>query len=370
MKNIRVAVVGAGRLGGFHARKLVGFPHVDLVAIVDPVEANRERLAAQCNTTPLADHRTLLGNIDAAVIAAPTALHHRLAMDFLEARAHLLVEKPICTTVPEADELVETARKNQVVLQVGHVERFNPAMAAAVPHTRSPRYVEAIRAGGVTFRSMDVGVVLDLMIHDIDLVLSLVRSPITRVDAVGISVLGRHEDIANARLEFECGCVASLSASRVAIEPIRRMHVWAPRAHAYIDFATRTTTLVHPSETLLRGQFHADQLTPEQVEDEKERLIAEHLPREQKRFDAVDALSLELQDFVEAVLTPRQPRVTGEAGRDALAVAQQILASLRGHSWEAPAAEPVEAIPYPRVVPAPHFSLSAIERPAAERKAG
>ncbi|MGA2621301.1 MAG: Gfo/Idh/MocA family oxidoreductase [Thermoguttaceae bacterium] len=371
MKRLRVAVIGAGRLGGFHAHKLVGFPHVELVAVVDPAAASRNRLAAECNTTPLAEHRPLVGKIDAAVIATPTVLHHAIARELLEAKTHLLVEKPLCATLAEADELVEAARRNQVVLQVGHIERFNPALAAAVPHVREPKYIEAVRAAGFTFRSMDVGVVLDLMIHDIDLVLALVRAPLVRVEALGISVLGGYEDVANARLQFEGGCLATLSASRVALEPVRRMHVWGARAYAHLDFATRTTTLVRPSEALLRRQFHPERLTPEQVEYYRERLAEEHLPREQRRFEAVDALALELQDFVEAILTPRQPRVTGEAGRDALAVAEQILAAMAAHGWDAAAAPGVPAVgPLSRVVPAPHFDLSAAQHTQLDRRAG
>ena len=293
--SLRIAVIGAGRLGGFHAQKLARMASVELVGVVDPLAANRDRLAAELHTARYSSHRPLLGRIDAAVIAAPTVLHHRLAVDLLEAGTHLLIEKPICTTVAEADELVELARRRQLVLQVGHVERFNPALAAAIPHARNPKFIEAVRASGFTFRSMDVGVVLDLMIHDIDLVLSLVRSPLRSVDALGVSILGGHEDVAHARLEFQSGCVANLSASRVSYEAVRKMQIWAPRAYANIDFGARTTTLVRPSEALLRGEFHADRLTPEQVEHYKTHLAEEHLPRQQQTFDAVDALALELR---------------------------------------------------------------------------
>lgn len=352
MTKLRIAVIGAGRLGGFHAHKLVGFPHVDLVAVVDPLEAARNRLAADCRTQSLSDHRSLVGQIDAAVIASPTRLHHELAMVLLRAGTHLLVEKPLCASLAEAEELVEMARRRGLVLQAGHVERFNPAFTHAAPHVRSPKYIEAVRAAPFAFRSMDVGVVLDLMIHDIDLVLSLVRSPLRRVEALGLSVLGGHEDVANARLVFECGCVAALSASRVSHEQARRMNVWAARGLAHIDFATRTTTLVRPSEALLRRQFRADDLTADQLEHYREHLIEEHLPREQKRFDAVDALALELRDFVEAILSARQPRVTGEAGRDALAVAEQILDSIHSHAWNGTADGPIgpQAVPLPRLV--------------------
>ncbi len=372
MKKLNLAVIGAGRLGGFHAEKIIGLPHVELVAVVDPLAANRNRVAAECNTQALADPSSLLGQIDAAIIAAPTLLHHKLALELLQSGAHLLVEKPLAATLAEADELVETARRHNRVLQVGHVERFNPALTAVLPHLRTPRLIDAVRTSGFTFRSTDIGVVLDLMIHDIDLVLALVGSQPVKVEATGLSLLGGHEDVANARLEFACGCVATLSASRVSYEPLRRMTVWSSRAYAGIDFATRTTALVRPSETLLRRQFHVDQLTPEQVDYYREHLAEEHLPREQKQFPAVDALVLELQDFVDAIRTPRQPRVTGAAGRDAVAVAEQILQRIGAHAWGEPVQPPAEVptAARPSVVPAPHFDISSVAAPPAQREAG
>jgi predicted dehydrogenase len=359
MSMLRIAIIGSGRLGGFHAQKLARMPGVEIVGVVDPLPANRDRLAAELHTAAFSSHFPLIGEIDAAVIATPTLLHHRVAVDLLKAGTHLLVEKPICATLAEADELVELARRRKVVLQVGHVERFNPALAAAAPHVKNAKYIEAVRASGFTFRSMDIGVVLDLMIHDIDLVLSLVRSPLRSVEAMGVALLGGHEDVAHARLSFECGCVANISASRVSYEPARKMQVWAEKAFANIDFASRTTTLVRPSDTLLRGEFHADRLSTEQVEHYKTHLAEEHLPREQTTCDAVDALALELEDFVDSIRMARQPRVSGQAGRDALAVAEQILASIAAHRWDG---TPEAA--FPRIVPAPHFDLSAIGRKA------
>jgi predicted dehydrogenase len=350
---LRIAIIGCGRLGTFHAQKLAKMPDVQIVGVVDPLPANRERLAADVHSAALDSHETLIGKIDAAVIATPTVLHHQVAVDLLKAGAHLLVEKPLCATVAEADELVDLARRRKVLLQVGHVERFNPALSAAAPHLSNPKYIEAVRASGFTFRSMDIGVVLDLMIHDIDLVLSLVRSPLRSVDALGVSLLGGHEDAAQARLTFADGCVANLSASRVSYEPVRKLQVWAARAYANIDLAARTTNLVRPSETILRGEFHADRLSAEQVEHYKTHLAEEHLPREQKTYDAVDALALELDDFVESIRTMRQPRVNGQAGRDALAVAEQILASIAANRGDSEA----ENAEYPRIIPAPQADL-------------
>jgi predicted dehydrogenase len=328
MSKLRIAVIGAGRLGGFHAQKLAARPDVELVAVVDPLADSRNRVAVQCHTEALADYAGLLDRLDGAVIAAPTLLHHHIARDFLDAGVPLLVEKPLCATRAEADELVTAARARNVVLQVGHVERFNPAFQAAATGVRSPKFIDAVRTSAFTFRSTDVGVVLDMMIHDIDLVLSLVRSPVRKVEAIGATVVDGHEDVANARLEFESGCVANLSASRVSYETIRRMHVWSAAGFAAIDFGVRTATTVTPSDTLRRRQFRLASLTPEQLDHQRQHFAEEHLPKKQLTFEPVDALAQEVDDFVQSISTPRPPRVTGEAGRDALAVAEQILAAM------------------------------------------
>ncbi len=372
MRDLRVAVVGAGRLGGFHAQKLARMDGVALAGVVDPVAAARNRVAAECGTLPVADCRELPEPIDAAVIAAPTRLHHTLGLELLNSGVHLLIEKPLTPSTAEADELVDSARRAGVVLQVGHVERFNPATSAAAAHVRDPKYIEAVRASGFTFRSTDIGVVLDLMIHDLDLVLSLVRSPVRRVDALGLSVLGGHEDVANARLTFESGCVAALSASRVSREAVRRMQVWSPRAMADLDFATRAAAVVRPSETLLARRFRVDALSADQVEHYKAHLLDEHLPREEFQGEAVDALQLELEDFTESIRTGRSPRVSGRQGRDAVAVAEQILAAIGSHAWDDAPDGPVgpHATPRPSVIPAPHWQLAGRPAPAERREAG
>ena len=370
MKKLTMAVVGAGRLGGFHAQKLAAMEDVCLAAVVDPSAANRNCVAQQCQVQALADHRGLFGWVDAVVIAAPTALHHELGLEFLNRGIHVLMEKPLCSTAAQAEELVAAARRNAAVLQVGHVERFNPAFVAAVPYVRQPKYIEAVRAGNFTFRSTDVGVVLDLMIHDIDLVLALNRCPVTRVDAMGLSVLGGHEDVANARLEFENGCIATLSACRVSYEAVRRMQVWTLRGLATIDFAARSTTLVHPSETLLARQFDVHSLTAEEVEHYQKHLMEEHLPRQEHSFAAVDALQLELADFVEAIGTPRAPRVSGQQGCDAVVLAEQILEQIQEHAWDGASdgRSGPHGLPRRTVIPAPHFHLSA--KAAEQRRAG
>lgn len=357
MSKLRVAVVGAGRLGGFHAQKLTALDTVELVAVVDPVAAQAQRVAEQCHTQAFAQPEELFGRVDAVVIATPTVAHHAVGVEFLRRGIHVLMEKPLAANAHQAEELVRTARQNKAILQVGHVERFNPALDAALPYLGAPKYIEAVRSSGFTFRSTDIGVVLDLMIHDLDLVLSLVPSDLRRVSALGVSVLGGHEDMANARLEFECGCVATLSASRVSYEAARRMQVWSAQAYAAIDFASRRTTLVCPSETILQRRFDLGALSAEQVEHYKQHLLEEHLPRRESEAAAVDALALEVQDFVESIGAHRAPRVTGEQGRRAVEVAEQILDCIASHAWDDTLDGPVGplALPQPQILSPPHW---------------
>ena len=362
MNKLRLAVLGAGRLGGFHAQKLAQNESVELVAVVDPVAAARDRVAATCKCSAAADYRDVIGSIDAAVIATPTSHHYQVAMDLLVRGIHLLVEKPLCPTLAQADELARAARRRQLVLQVGHVERFSPAFDFAAPRVGRPKYIEAVRASGYTFRSMDIGVVLDLMIHDIDLVLAMVRSPLRKIEAMGLSVLGGHEDAAQARIEFRCGCVAHLSASRVSHAAGRTMQVWGTGGFASMDFATRKTTVITPSETLVRRELDIDALAAE-APDRREYMLQEHLRREDREFAAVDALSLEQADFLDAIRHSRPPRVTGEHGRDAVAVAEQILGKIRTHAWDDQPEGPVGPLAAPRVVPAPLFGLPEVQFP-------
>jgi predicted dehydrogenase len=378
VNRLRAAVIGVGHLGRFHAEKLARSEGVRLVGVVDPVEDRRLRVAAECHTQPFADHRSLAGQIDAAVIAAPTRLHHDIALDLLDRGIHLLVEKPLAATAAEADDLVKAARRRRLVLRVGHVERFNPALGPLRADLADPKYMEAVRAGPFTFRSTDVGVVLDLMIHDIDLVLSLVPSRVRKIEALGLSVLGGHEDVANARLEFDSGCVAVLSASRVSCHSVRRMHVWTPRAFAAVDFAARTSTLVRPDSTLLDRRFDLDCFAPEAAE-QKERLLEALLPREERHSEPVDALLLELNDFLDSVrqcgtAAPGCASVacSGEQGRDAVALAERILARIAAHAWDDQPDGLVGplATARPSVLPSPHWQLQRDRSRRPHREAG
>lgn len=372
MKPLRVAVVGVGHLGRIHARSLAGMPGVMLAGVVDPLPANRQEIAAAHHTLPYADHRDLPGNIDAAIIATPTRFHCQVARDLLSAGVHLLVEKPLAATTTQASELVDLARRRGLVLQVGHVERFNPAFAAAQPYLRAPKYIEAVRRSGFSFRSTDIGVVLDLMIHDIDLILSLVQSPLRRADALGIALFGRHEDIVNARLTFENGCVATLSASRASHSAERSLQVWSGHGFAAIDLAARTVDLVRPSNALLHGEIDVERMTPDQKQLLKGSLLVDHLPRESLAVESSDPISCELSDFVTCIHTGSAPRVSGQAGLDALAIAERILLQVQMHAWQGGPAGPVGprvTLP-PQILRGPHWGLKPSDAPIERRRAG
>ncbi len=362
MSKLKMAVIGAGHLGRFHAKLLAGMPDVELVAVADPVEAARNAVAAECNTRSVDDYHELADHIDAAVVATPTAMHHRVSLDLLRYGVHLLVEKPIALSVSQADEMIKLAKRNGAVLQVGHIERFNPAMQVAGPFVRDPKFVEATRASGYTFRSTDVGVVLDLMIHDLDLVMSLAGNTVTRIDALGLAVFGPHEDVAHARLEFASGCVANLNASRVSHVARRTMQVWSSRAFSTLDFAQRTCSVVKPSQAVMERSVDFSTLSPAEKAAQKDRVMGEHLPLEQLTGEATNALSDELRDLIDSVRLSRAPRVTGEQGRDVLSVAEQILAKINTHRWSHRDAGPM-ATPEPSILRGPHWGHAPVTGP-------
>jgi len=331
---IRLAVIGAGHLGRIHARIAAGLDGLELVAIADPVDAARQSVAQEARTRGVGDYRELIGDIDAAVVATPTTTHHAVCTELLASGISLLVEKPLTPTSAEADELVGLARRQGLVLQVGHVERFNPALASVASELRDPKFIQATRASGYTFRSTDIGVVLDMMIHDIDVVLSLARSPVEEVRALGISVLGRHEDIATAWLTFASGCVAQLTASRASFQQRRTMNIFTSRLSASINFATHEATVVRPREDVLRREFHAESIEAADRPYWKEHLFDELLVRTQQTTTPVNAIEEEQRDFVRAICTGKSPRVDGAAGRDAVAVAEMILRQIDEHAWD------------------------------------
>jgi predicted dehydrogenase len=367
VKPIRIAVVGAGHLGRIHARLLAGLPQFSLVAIVDPVEASRREASERYATRALAHHGELAGLVDAAIVATPTSAHAAIAADLLGLGIHLLVEKPLTPTLVQADHLVDLAHRSRVVLQVGHVERFNPLWTVALPHLDSPSLIEAARSGPFSFRSTDIGVVLDLMIHDIDLALSLVDSPLRRVEATGLALLGRHEDLANARLIFENGAVASLTASRLHPTPARTISIWSRGCLANLDLAARSGILTHTSEPLRRGQFNIEKLGPAEALEFKAN-FSQHLAVQHIEAPPADAITAELEDFARAIHTGSLPRVSGVQGRNAIAVAEDILARLKKSQ---PASSlPAQSPALPSIIPAPHWLMKPSAAAREHREAG
>ena len=334
MSDLRLAVIGAGHLGRIHARLASQLPGVQLVGVADPVEEARKDVAAQAETKAYEDYRDLIGQIDAAIVATPTTTHHAVGMDLLANGIHLLVEKPVAMNSAQAAELVEAAEHNNVVLQVGHVERFNPALERVMPQLADAKYIDAVRTSSYPFRSTDIGVVLDLMIHDLDVTLALANSTVTHVEALGVSVLGGHEDIANARLHFENGCVATLTASRASYQSQRTMNVWSPQGFTAIDFAMRDTTMVYPGEELMRGDWDLESLTPQQKNYYRQHMFEGLLVKRSVTGAEGNAILNEQRDLVSSIVNNHHPRVTGEQAYQTLLVAEQILHSIETHAWD------------------------------------
>jgi predicted dehydrogenase len=305
MEKIRVAVIGVGYLGRFHAQKYVQAQGCELVAVVDAHEETRARVAGELGVEAVADYRELLGKVDAVSVATTTPAHFSIARDFLEAGTHVLVEKPITETAAEARALIDIARRRSRILQVGHLERFNAAILAAEPYLRTPRFIECHRLAPYRERGTDVNVVLDLMIHDIDIVQTIVGAPIETIDAIGTAVFSDEIDIANARIRFTNGCVANATASRVSLKTERKLRVFEDDAYLSIDLQQKILTLIRKRPTPLEpGQL------PVIIEEQN--------------FEAGDALKAEVESFLDCVRTGRPPVVPGEAGMRALETAMRI----------------------------------------------
>lgn len=326
---IPVGVIGAGRLGTFHARKLTAIPGATLIGVADPIANRRQSLAEECCCQSFADYRQLLPHCAAVVIAVPTSLHYATAMECLQAGIHVFVEKPMTETAHQAQHLLTVARENNLVLQVGHIERFNPVFRAVQPILGDIQLIEASRCGPFSFRVTDVGVVMDLMIHDLDLVLALVKQPVRKIDAVGVAVLGRHEDLAIAQIEFENGPVAILKASRIEQEPTRTMRIWHRQGQAILDFARRTASVCEYPAEVQAGSFEIERLAPQELESLKETFQAHFFPWQTAAVQTYDPLEAELQDFIRAVGSRSRPVVAGEDGLAAVRLAERILEDIR-----------------------------------------
>src|SRR5207248_4983579 len=262
MPRLRVAVIGFGHLGKEHARILASLPEVELVGVADVNAEQAHAVARRHNTQAFTDYWPLLNLVDAACVVVPTTYHCAVAAEFLRRGLPVLVEKPLALDVEQANQLVQLSERHAAVLQVGHIERFNPAFEDLLSRALQPKFVACERLGVFTGRSTDIGAVLDLMIHDLDLLLALVRSPVVELQAVGLSVFGRHEDVGQAWLRFQSGCVATVSVSRASCTPARSMQVWGPEGYARVDFSKRKLTLVQPSEEVRRHGLDPRRLDP------------------------------------------------------------------------------------------------------------
>lgn len=300
---LRMAVIGVGHLGRHHARILAGLPDVSLVAAVDLVAERAVSAVAGTPAEALTDYRALFGRVDAVTVAVPTAAHLEVAGAFLERAIHVLVEKPMTPSIEDADAMLRLAESSGAVLAVGHVERFNPAVEAAMPVLQSPRFIEVHRLSGFPERSLDVDVIFDVMIHDLDIISAVDRSDVLAVDAIGVPVLSAKVDIANARIRFASGCVANITASRISREKIRKVRCFQPDMYVSIDYADQELEVWR----LARDAAGRPAITGGRVEVARE-----------------EPLRRELVDFVAAVREGRAPHVTGADGRRALALATRV----------------------------------------------
>ncbi len=318
MNPVAVGVLGVGSLGFHHARLLADIAEAHLVGIYDVDQERARSVAAEHGTRAFADLDGLLAEVEAVCVVVPTSAHHEVARAAIEHNCHLLIEKPITTTTVEADDLIERAAAKGLIIQVGHIERFNGAVRACEPHLDNPLFVESHRLAPFGRRGTDVAVVLDLMIHDIDLILSLVKRPVADTRAAGVSVISGNVDIANARLEFEGGAVANITASRVSIQKQRKIRFFQPSGYISLDLGRGT------GEFYRRADGKPDMNDITQLSE-----IVEHVPL---RGDGGEPLRLELQSFARAVRNEAPVAVSGADGRRALAVALDIVERIERHT--------------------------------------
>ncbi len=308
-EKLRVGVVGVGHLGRQHLRVYNEMHDIEVAGLADVSQDVVKQYTEQYGVFGTTDYRELIGNVDAVSVVVPTALHHQVASDFLDAQVQVLVEKPVTRTLKEAEDLLSRARQNGVIMQVGHVERFNSAVLMVKKDVNNPRYIESQRLGPFPGRSTDVGVVLDLMIHDIDIVLSLVDSPIERITAIGIPVISKYEDIANAHVLFKNGCIANITASRITKERVRKLRIFQEERYYSLDYANQEFTV-------------------------QRKTVDNEIVSEQPDVPKNEPLKLELMHFIDCIRQGKKPIVSGEQGRDALEIALQIVDQVKKEHGE------------------------------------
>lgn len=370
---LRLAVVGGGHLGRIHAKLASSNEQFDLVGVADPSAESQALVSEQLAVPVTADYREWIGQIDAAIIATPTEHHYEVGCCLLRSGVHCLVEKPLASSGDQADRLVQIARNHSRVLQTGHVERFNPKWTSATPHLGAPKFIEAVRCGAYSGRSTDIGVVMDLMIHDLDLILSLDRSDIERIDASGIALLGSQEDIAEARLTFSSGLVANLKASRIATTAARRMQLFTTAGFAEIDFSADEFTLIKPSKNIVDRVVALDELSTSERFTAKEKIFSDFFTVEMLEAPERNAILDEHNDFALSIQTGSPPSVSGSDGARAVEVAERILDAIAQRHWDGASSRNwrigAHASLQPTILAMPRID-SPVEKPSTDRRAG
>ncbi len=310
-KPLNIAVIGVGHLGKWHADKYASHPDCNLLAIADTNLETAQAIADKHGAEAVTNYQDILSTVDAVSLVVPTSAHYKIAKQCLQAGVHCLIEKPIAETLEEAQTLVNIAREKNLILQVGHIERFNSVMLDIDEVIEQPQFIESTRLAPFTPRASDVSVILDLMIHDIDIILDLIGNPIKHISASGISVLTNEIDIANARIEFENGCVANVTASRISRKSERKLRIFQKDAYISADFQGKVLSVNRKGNEVTHNGFH-------------------DITHSERTYEDTDALNLEVLDFINAINTGNQPKVTGEDGKRALETAIEITKLIRG----------------------------------------
>ena len=324
MEKLKVAVVGAGHLGKEHARIYSEMSEVILVGVVDTNKDAGEAVAERCKTRYYSSYKEILNKVDAASVVVPTKFHYEITKELLNDGIHVLVEKPMTGTVSEAEDLIKLSRQSSVILQPGYIERFNPALEAIKKLDASLKFIECHRLSPFTFRSADIGVVLDLMIHDIDIILYLSKSKVKKIDAVGVNVIADKEDIANARIQFENGCVANITASRVSFEPMRRIRLFSENSYISLDYQKQEALIYKKSPKLTLKSIDVENKGVSNITDLKNFSFGDMLKIERIKMNNQEPLKKELESFIDCVKNGKQPVVSGEEGIQAIKIADVI----------------------------------------------
>ena len=334
-----VAVVGVGRMGQHHARVYSQMPSCKLVAVCDANRENAEKVAQLYHCAAFTDVQSMVQaklNLHAATIAVPTVHHWPMASVLLNHDIDILVEKPLAQNTHDASAILQLAEEKKRILQVGHSERFNPVLRALKKYELRPQFIEVQRISPMTFRSIDVGAVLDLMIHDLDIVLHLVACPVQDVSAVGVSVIGLHEDIANVRLTFANGCIANITASRLALKTERKMRLFSPNAYVSVDYQRKSGVVITRTANAEQLERVRQQVRTGQVADLSQLNYPELVKYEELQVLDIEPLRAEQESFLASVRTRSTPEVTGQDGYAAVDIAGRILESIAHHPWQVP----------------------------------